>query len=129
MAKYVDLNILRLTYFHILKIRALALFSLMERSFTWHSQLRFVSIFTPRYLTLLVGYSLLPHSLFSTHLQISFVYRYKDHHLSFFTLSEILFVFKQLTRCFKSILTSLFKLLIELLIHNRLVSSAKWWTL
>ena len=47
-------NVLKLTYFLILKQRALALFSLMERSLTWHSQLRFVSIFTLRYLTLLV---------------------------------------------------------------------------
>ena len=55
-----DLNVLRLTYFLILKRRALALFSLMERSLTSYCQLRFVSIFTPKYLTFSVGYSLLP---------------------------------------------------------------------
>ena len=49
--------------------------------------------------------------------------------ISLFTLSEILFAFNQLTRCFKSALTSLLSFLIELLWHNRLVSSAKWWTL
>ena len=43
-----------------------------------------------------------------------------------FTLSEILFTFNQLTRCLKSALTSFFSFLIELLRHNRLVSSAKW---
>ena len=47
----------------------------------------------------------------------------------FFTLSEILFAFNQLTRRFKSALTSLFSFLIDLPRHNRLVSSVKWWTL
>ena len=47
----------------------------------------------------------------------------------FFTLSEILFAFNQLSRCFRSALTSLFSFLIEFLRHNRLVSSANWWTL
>ena len=51
---------MQLTYFLILKRTALALFSLTERSLTWYCQLRFVSIFTPRYFTLSVGYSLLP---------------------------------------------------------------------
>ena len=46
-----------------MKRRALALFSLMERLLTWYCQLRFVSIFTPKYLTLSEGYSLLPHNL------------------------------------------------------------------
>ena len=32
--------------------------------------------------------------------------RFKDNHLSFLTLSEILFAFSQLARCFKSALTS-----------------------
>ena len=68
MQKYVVLNILRLTYFLILKRRALTVFSLVERSFTWYSQLRFVKIFTPKYLTLLVGYCILPHSFISSHL-------------------------------------------------------------
>ena len=63
-----DLNILGLTYFLILKRRALALFSLMERSLTGCCQVRFVSIFTPKYLTLSVGYSLLPHNfIFKSH--------------------------------------------------------------
>ena len=39
-----DLNILQLTYFLILKRRALALFSLTERSLAWYCQLRFVSV-------------------------------------------------------------------------------------
>ena len=38
-----------------MKSRALVLFSLMERSLTWYCQLRFVSTFTPRYLTPSVG--------------------------------------------------------------------------
>ena len=117
-----DLNILGLTYLLILKRRALALFSLMERSFTWCCQVRFASIFTPRYLTLSVGYSFKSTSSFCClDLKITISV--------FFTLSEILFAFNQLTRCFKSALTCLFSFLIELLRHNRLVSSAKWWTL
>ena len=42
-----DLNIFRLPYLLILKMRALALFCLMERSFTWYFGLRFVSIIAP----------------------------------------------------------------------------------
>ena len=34
-----DLNVLRLTYFLILKKRVAALFGLMERSLTWYCQL------------------------------------------------------------------------------------------
>ena len=54
---------------------------------------------------------------------------FKDYHFSFLTLSEILFAFNHFTRCVKSGLTILFSFLIELLRHNRLMSSAKWWTL
>ena len=43
----------------------------------------------------------------------------------FFTLSEVLFEFSYLTRCSKSASTSLFRFLIELLRHTKLVSSAK----
>ena len=57
-----DLSILRLKYFLILKRRPLALFRLMERSLTLCSQVRFVSTFTPRYLKLSVRYSLLTHN-------------------------------------------------------------------
>ena len=124
-----DLNILRLTYFLILKRRALALFTLMERSLTWYCQLRFVSVFTPKYLTLSVGYSLLPHNLIFKSPSNFFCLDLKITISVFLTLSEILFAFNQLTRCFKSALTSLFSFLIELLRHKRLVSSAKWWTL
>ena len=35
----------------------------MDRSLTWYCQRRFVSLFTPKYLTLSVGYILLPHNL------------------------------------------------------------------
>ena len=124
-----DLNILGLTYFLILKMRALALFSLMERSSTWCRQVRLVSIFTPRYLTLSVGYSLLPHNFIFKSPSSFFCLDLKITISVFFTLSEILFAFNQLTRCFKSALTCLFSFLIELLRHNRLVSSAKWSTL
>ena len=47
----------------------------------------------------------------------------------FFALSEVLFGFNQLTRCFKTTLTSLLSFLVELLKRKTLVSSAKWWTL
>ena len=114
-----DLNILGLTYFLILKRTALALFSLMERSLTRCCQVRFVSIFTIRYLTLSVGYSLLLLILFLNHLQIFFCLDLKITISVFLMLSEILFAFNQLTRCFKSALTCLFSFLIELLRHNQ----------
>ena len=124
-----DLNILRLTYFPILKRGALALFSLMEISLTWYCQLRFVSIFTTKYLTLSGGYSLLPHDLIFKSPSNFFCLDLKITASVFFTLSEILFAFNQFAKCFKSALTSLFSFLIELLRHKRLVSSAKWCTL
>ena len=124
-----DLNILRLTYFLNLNSRAFALFDLMERSSTWYFQLRFVSICTPRYLTLSVGYNLLPHNFIFESPSNFFCLDLKTTISVLFTFSEILFAFNQLSRCFKSSLTSLFSFLIELLRHKRLVSSAKWWTL
>ena len=60
IVKEMDLNILQLTYFLILKRRSLPLFSLTERSLTSYCHLRFVSVFSPRSLTLSVGYNLLP---------------------------------------------------------------------
>ena len=119
-----------LTYLLMLKRRALALFSLTERSLSWYCQLSFVSIFTPRYLTLSVEYIyLLPLNFIFKSLLNFFCLDLKLPFQFCFTLSEILFAFNQLTRCFKSALTSLFSFLIELPRHNRLVSSAKWWTL
>ena len=124
-----DLNILRLTYFLILKRRTLSLFSLMERSLIWYCQLKFVSTFTNKYLTLSVGYSLLPHNLISKSPSNFFYLDLKITISVFFTLSEILFAFNQFAICFKSALTSLISFLAELLRHKRLVSSAKWRTL
>ena len=125
-----DLIILRLTYFLILKRRALALFSLMKRSLTWYCcQLSFVSVFTPKYLTLSVGYSLLPQNLIFKSPSIFFCLDLKIIFSVFFTLSEILFAFNQFARCLKSALTSLFSFLIELFRHKRLMPSAKWWPL
>ena len=129
-----DLNISRLTYFLILKRKALVVFSLMEISLTWCCQLRFVSIFTPRHLTHSVRYNLLLNNFIlksPSNLKFLLLW-FKDYHFSFFfffTLTEILFAFNQLTRCFKSALSSLFSFLRELLRHNRLVSPSKWWTL
>ena len=122
-----DLNILRLAYFLILKIIALALFSLMEGSLTCYYQLRFVSIFTPKYLTLSVGYSPLPYNLIFKSPSNFFCLDLKITISVFLILSETLFAFNQFARCFKSsALTSLFSFLIELLRHKRLLSSAKW---
>ena len=42
-----DFDNFRLPYFLILKMRALDLFGLMERSFTWYFHLRLVSIIAP----------------------------------------------------------------------------------
>ena len=110
--------------------RALALFSLMERSLTWHCQLRFVSIFTPWYLTISLRYSLLPYNFIVKSPSNFFCLDLKITISVFvFKLSKILFAFNQLTRCFKSALTSLFSFLIGLLKYKRLVLSAKWWTL
>ena len=128
-----SLNILRLTYFLILKRRALVLFSLMERSLTWYSnkvsQLRFASIFTSTYLILSVGYSFLPRNFTFKWTYDFFCLDLKNTISVFLKLSKILFAFYQLTRCFKSALTSLFSFLIELLRQKRLVSSENWWTL
>ena len=101
----------------------------MERSLTWYCQLKFVSIFTPRYLTRSVGYNLLPLNVIFKSPSNFYLIDLKITISVFFTLSEILFTFNQLTRCFKLTLTSLFSFLIELLRHNRLVPSANWWTL
>ena len=88
-------------------MRSLTLFSLMGKSLTWYCQLIFVSIFTQRYLTLSIGYSLLPHNFNSNHLNFLLL-RFGDLDLDllfqifFFTLTQILFAFiNQLTRCFK----------------------------
>ena len=109
----------------------LAIFSLTERSLTWNCQLRSrsASILTPRYFTLPVEYSFLPHCLTFKSPSNFFCLDLKITISDFLTLSEILFAFSQLTSCFKSALTSLFSFLIELLRHNKLVSSANWWTL
>ena len=42
-----DFDNFRLPCFLVLKMRALALFGLTERSFTWYCHLRFVSITAP----------------------------------------------------------------------------------
>ena len=128
MSKQVYLIILTLTYFLILKRRELALFSLMERLLIRCCKLRFVSIFMPRYLTLSVGHSLLPHRLIFKSLSNFFCLDLKITISVFFTLSEILFACNQLTKCFKLVLTSLYSFLKELLGHKRLVSSAKCWS-
>ena len=58
---------------------------------------------------------LLPHSFIFKSPSSFFCLDLKITISVFFTLSEILFAFNQLTRCFKSALTSLFSFLIELL--------------
>ena len=118
-----DLNILRLTYFLILKRTAFALFILLDRSLTSYCQLRFVSIFTPRYVTLSVGNSLLPYNFIFKSPSNFFCLDLKIiYHFSFFMVSEILSAFNQLTTCFKSAFTSLCSFLKDLLRHKRLVS-------
>ena len=107
----------------------MALFSLTERSLTWNCQLRFASILTSRYFTLFVGYSHLQHSLTFKWRSNFFCLDLKTTVSVFQAMSEVSFAFSQLTSCFKSTLTSLFSFLIELLRHNKLVSSANWWTL
>ena len=121
-----DLNILKLTYFLILKRRALAPFSLMERSPTCYCQQRFVPFFTPAYLTFSVGYSLLPHNLIFKSPPNFFCLYLKITVSVFFFLSlrEIFFIFNQLTRYVKSV--SLYRFLTELFKHKRLWSSTKW---
>ena len=82
-----------------------------------------------KYLTLSVGYSLLPYNLIFKLPSNFLCLDLKITITVFVTLTEILFAFNQFARCFKSVLTSLFSFLIELLKHKRLVSSAKWCTL
>ena len=123
-----DLNILRLKCFLILNRIALALFCLMDRLLTY-CQLTFVSIFTPKYLTLSVGYSILLHNLICKSPSNYFWLYLKIIVSVFFTLSEILFQFNQFARCFKSALTNLFTFLIRLIRYKRLVASSKWWIL
>ena len=118
-----------LIYFLILKRGALVLFGLMERSLTLYCQLRFVSIFTPSYLALSVGYNLLPHNSIFKSSSNFFCLDLKIAISVFVILSKILFAFNQLTRHFNSTFTSLFSFLIEFLGHNGLMSLAKWWTL
>ena len=101
-----DLNILRLTYFLILKRRAFALFSLVDRLLRCYYQLRFVSIFTPRYLTHSVGYNLLPQNFIFKSPSNLFCLDLKITISDFFTMSKILFAFNQLTKRFKSALIS-----------------------
>ena len=85
-------------------------------------------------MTLLAGYSLLPHSFifilpsdfFRLDLKITIsVYFFQI----FLTLSEILFAFSQSKGSLKSILASLFSFKIDFLRYNMMVSTAKWWTL
>ena len=85
---------------------------------TWHCKIRFVSVLTSRYLPLSLGYNLLPHNFIVKSSSNFFLLRLKDHHFSFYNISEILFPFNQITRCFKSALTSLLSCLLELLRHN-----------
>ena len=113
-----DLNILEPACFLFLKMRVLALFSLMEKLLTWHCKIRFVSVLTSSYLPLSLGYNLLPHNFIVKSSSNFFLLRLKDHHFSFFKISEILFPFNQITRCFKSALTSLLSCLLEVLRHN-----------
>ena len=69
--------------------------------------------------TQVVGYSLLPHNfIFKLHADFLCL-NLKISISAFLTLSESLFAFNQLTRCFKSALTSWFCFLIELLRHDR----------
>ena len=98
-----NLNIPQL-YFLILKRRALAIFSLMERLLARYCQLRF---FTPKYLTHLevrrmqsftINFFKAPSNFFGFNLNITISV--------FLTLNKILFAFNQETRCFKSALTS-----------------------
>ena len=87
--------------------------------------------FHTQVLTLSVGYSLLPYNFIFKSPSNFFCLDQKmtNSVFFFFTLSEILFAFNQLTRYLKSALTCLFSFLIELLWRNILVCSAKWWTL
>ena len=69
-------------------------------------------IFTPRYFTLSVGYSLLPLNFIFKSPSDFFCLDLKITISVFFTMSEILFAFNQLTRRFKSALTSWLSFLI-----------------
>ena len=91
-----DLKILGLMYFLILKVFLFWLYS--EKSLTWHSQITFASILTPRYLSLYVRYSVLPHSLIFKSPSNFFCLDLKITISVFLILREILFALSQLTR-------------------------------
>ena len=94
-------------------------------------QVKFESIFVPRYFTFSVRYSLSPHNFIFKPPSNFFCLDLKITILAFFAICEIFIAFSQLTRCFRSALTSLLSFFIALmrLRHNRLVSSVKWGTL
>ena len=75
-----------------------------------------------------VGYSPSPLNFIFNSLSNFFCFNLKISISVFLHWVNFLFAFKQLTRRFKSALTSLFKFLIELLRYNWLVSPAKWLT-
>ena len=75
-----------------------------------------------------VGYSPSPLNFIFKSLSNFFCFNLKISISVFLHWVNFLFAFNQLTRRFKSALTSLFRFLIELLRYNRLVSPAKWLT-
>ena len=79
----------------------------MEWSLTWYCHFFswFVSIFTARYLTLSVGYSLLRRNFIFKSPSNLFYLDFKITISAFFTFSGILFAFNQLTRRFKDAAT------------------------
>ena len=60
----------------------MALFNLMEISLTLYCQQKVVSIFTPRYLTLSIGYSLLPYNVTFKSPSNFFLLQFKDYRFS-----------------------------------------------
>ena len=81
------------------------------------------------FLRQITWYSLLPHNLIFKLPSDFFCLDLKITNSVFLALSEVLPGFSQFTRYFKLAFTSFFSFLIELLRHNKLVSSAKGWTL
>ena len=118
-----DLKILRLTYFLLLKRRSIGSIQFNGKIINMIFPIKIGIIFTSRYLRLSEGYSFLQHNfIFKSPLNL-FCLDLKI--FQFFTQSKVLICIQP--RCVKSAQTNLFSFFIELLKHKRLVSSAKWW--
>ena len=121
-----NLNILALIFFSYFKKESIDHIQFNRKITNLTLPTKISSILTPRYFTVSEGYSLLPHSLIFKSPSNFLCLNFEITISVFLALTQILFVSSQITRCFRSAFTSLFSFVIELLRHNKLMSSSKW---